>query len=608
MGGTDTVNFVYSHQKSSVKVNYYDENGKIIDKDAKGNKVNPPTLTGYVGDSYDNTNDSNVTNGIYGYQLIPEKTTGDTKGTFKSGSSSINYYYKRSTSKFNYQKYDVTNGKHDKVTNSQDSHASGSFTGNVGDKYDYSNDNDIIKLSGYTLKTPLSSFIGNFEENDINMEILFEKNKGTVNYSYIDTDGNSLKDDKGNKISKSSSQGYVGYSYPDGKQDVSGYTFDHIEGDQNNGNYADGTLNLKYVYQKRKTSQISVHYRDEDGNPITDANGNKIDDYIGQGYVGDTFTVPSKSIYGYEFENYKNLFGIIGPTITIDENLAKNDITAIYKRQSSSVNVLYQDMQGKNIDSSKNEIINGYVGDNFMTKEKSFDGYRLKEVQGNKEGKIDVPGSSNNTVKYIYQRLDPAKITIKYQDMNGNQIKDDDIINGYADDPYKIEPPQILGYKFTPDDDPLEVSMKAGDTQIVLHYDVKDNELSYIFKDIYFTSNGPNTGGDFLSSYRSVDSNLAIEFLDKISDKQPISVLVRQDSSKFSDGSNNSFDGELYYQNGAEKTSILNNDATIIDNKYPSENYYWDENHQILLKNNNLNQTFGNYKTPLTWTIKGSGF
>lgn len=107
------------------------------------------------------------------------------------------------------------------------------------------------------------------------------------------------------------------------------------------------------------------------------------------------------------------------------------------------VTVYYQDQNGNPL--APNDVLKGYVGLTYQTKQLEIDGYTLETVQGNTTGKFS---DQAQTVIYTYLKnpVQGADITIKYQDASGNDLSASVIKSGNIGDPYTATSIDITGY------------------------------------------------------------------------------------------------------------------------------------------------------------------
>ncbi|MBC1520320.1 LPXTG cell wall anchor domain-containing protein [Listeria aquatica] len=109
--------------------------------------------------------------------------------------------------------------------------------------------------------------------------------------------------------------------------------------------------------------------------------------------------------------------------------------------KTGRVHVFYQDEMGKELASQ--EVLSGNIDDNYQTVQKQIDNYQLKKVEGNPSGKYTA---ANQTVTYIYEKVDGKPVTVKYVDTGGNELAPADSLTGKLGDPFHAIPKKIDGW------------------------------------------------------------------------------------------------------------------------------------------------------------------
>ena len=109
------------------------------------------------------------------------------------------------------------------------------------------------------------------------------------------------------------------------------------------------------------------------------------------------------------------------------------------------VTVKYQDENGQEL--APSELLNGYVGATYNSKELSLQGYSLIKVDGDATGKFT---DSPQTVTYIYQKNAKllGQVTVKYIDTDGKALFGDVIQTGNIGETYHTEKKELTGYTF----------------------------------------------------------------------------------------------------------------------------------------------------------------
>ena len=109
--------------------------------------------------------------------------------------------------------------------------------------------------------------------------------------------------------------------------------------------------------------------------------------------------------------------------------------------------VKYQDEEGNSI--KQDVTITGKVGTDYSVSEEEINGYEYIEVVGNKEGKY-TKEDQEVIFKYkkIKEEIETGKIIVKYQDEEGNSIKQDVTITGKVGTDYSVSEEEINGYEY----------------------------------------------------------------------------------------------------------------------------------------------------------------
>lgn len=125
----------------------------------------------------------------------------------------------------------------------------------------YSTEARIIE--GYTLKTTPENFIGNFRNDQQQVNYVYEKDiVGELLIKHIDEDGNEIS-------STSEKYGKIGDSYEEFPKEIEGYTIKVIP-DNAKGQYTKGKQFITFVYKKAsEDAKIIIKFVDYDGNPFT---------------------------------------------------------------------------------------------------------------------------------------------------------------------------------------------------------------------------------------------------------------------------------------------------------------------------------------------------
>lgn len=316
-------------------------------------------------------------------------------------------------------------------------------------------DYEFVRVEGnvtgpYTKKPQLVTFIYKPEEK------LPVHENSTVTAVYQDEDGNQIHPDMTYK-------GHVGEAYQTSQLYIPGYTFKEVTGAAA-GTYTEQPIVVTYVYTKNadddpgadpdKGGSVIIHYQDNQGYTISH-------DVICNGNIGAAYMVQIKDIPKYQFER------IIGEASGVIESGVK-EVTVVYMPFASDVLARYLDTAGRTVAETK--VYSGGVGQSYHTEKLDIEGYEFIRVEGKETGTFS---DEVQVIKYIYRQL--GSITIKYVDLNGNPIKDEESSTNYVDEPYNAEAPYIQGYEYVRTEGGAAGTYQPGN-QVITHVYEKINE------------------------------------------------------------------------------------------------------------------------------------
>ena len=200
---------------------------------------------------------------------------------------------------------------------------------------------------------------------------------------------------------------------------------------------------------------VTVHYQDQEGNPVLDTTNKPVPvDYLA-GNVGQSIPVDTnKKFPGYQIVKNQS-FGAF--------TNKPQDVYVIYNAVLGHVKVQYRDennnplldKDGKKIEAT---FLQGKIGQdkwNIDPNDYKFPGYAFVKADGKTSGIFD---GTNPTVTLVY--TDQGKVTIHYQDENGKPLLDkngkeikDSFLQGKIDqDKWNIDTTdkkfQFYGYRF----------------------------------------------------------------------------------------------------------------------------------------------------------------
>lgn len=317
-----------------------------------------------------------------------------------------------------------------------------SYTGKIGVGYATS----PIDIKGYELviEDMPTNQNGTYKKEDQTVKYYYKKIKTNINVEYVNEKGETLA--TGEKI-----LGEYDDPYNTTYKDILGY--DLIAAPDNaDGKHTDKDQTVSYVY-KKKATKVTVNHVDEKGNPLADSE-------LIEGLFDDPYETEPKKIEGYTVKT-------VPTNAQGNHTVEPTDVTYVYTKIKTNINVEYVDEQGNPILS--NEVIPGEYGDDYKTSAKEIPGYEIVTVPTNTEGKYS---EKDQTVKYVYKKK-PTKVTINYVDEKGKPLVDSGLLDGFFDDPYNTTPKPIPGYILTAV--PRNASGK---------YTVDPTEVTYVYKKI----------------------------------------------------------------------------------------------------------------------------
>ena len=410
------VTYIYTNQVK-VLVHYVDQDGKPIAAD--------DILNGKIGDDYPDKT-------IKGY-VIQTKPT----GKFSSTVTEVTYVYTNQVKVLAH--YIDQDGK--PIADDD------TLNGKIGDDY------PAKEIAGYVIQTKPT---GKFSGTETEVTYVYT-NQVKVLAHYVDQDGKPIADDD-------TLNGKIGDDYPD--KTIKGYVIQTKPA----GKFSGSETEVTYVY----TNQVKVlaHYVDQDGKPIAaddNLNGKIGDDYPDKtikGYVIQT--KPTGKFSGSETEVtyvYTNQVKVLahyvdqdGKPIAADDNLngkigddypdktikgyviqtkpsgkfsgTETEVTYVYAKNTpvntgwqpilgGTVTVHYQDETGQQL--APDQVLNGNVGDGYLTQEVKLTGYNLTQRPNNATGfYTDRPQS----VTYIYSKNVTNRTAVKRTVLHNSYLYD----------------------------------------------------------------------------------------------------------------------------------------------------------------------------------------
>ena len=220
---------------------------------------------------------------------------------------------------------------------------------------------------------------------------------------------------------------------------------------------------------------VTVHYQDQEGNPVLDTTNKPVPvDYLA-GNVGQSIPVDTnKKFPGYQIVKNQS-FGAF--------TNKPQDVYVIYNAVLGHVKVQYRDennnplldKDGKKIEAT---FLQGKIGQdkwNIDTTDKKFQfyGYRFVEAQGKTSGVFD---NSEPVITLKYTSI-AQPIKVHYVDNQGKSISEDTILQGKVDKEITVSPKEISGYSVS------EINGKkiTDKGNITLYFSDKLQEITYTY-------------------------------------------------------------------------------------------------------------------------------
>lgn len=310
-----------------------------------------------------------------------------------------------------------------------------------------------------------------------------EDDSAKVIEKHIDVITNDLID---NKVYT----GVVGDPYTTERLSETQYPeYDFVRGPENaqgtaveaSGTMVKGVTEIRYYYIRKAT--VITKYVDE----IT--NEKIFDDVTQNKHEGDLYTTEKKEKEGYEVTVPDNANGTVKITTTLDDNgnPITNSVTIViykYKQISAGVKERHLDVKTeKLIEAADAEhLYTGYVGDNYETKQHTYDGYDIvtDKLPKNAKGKM-----TKELIVVDYYYLKKADVTTRYVDKTtGKDIITPTVQHLHEGEKYELVPQTFEGYDLVESPSNLpEVTPREGLTITYYYKRIAKVEARYLDKE-----------------------------------------------------------------------------------------------------------------------------
>ena len=221
-------------------------------------------------------------------------------------------------------------------------------------------------------------------------------------------------------------EGYVGLDYTTTKEDIDGYTY-ISSSDNTSGTMTEDTIYVYYYYAKDTT--VVTKYID------VNTDEEILEEDTQEGYVGLEYTTTKEDIDGYTYiSSSDNTSG----TMT-------EDTIYVYYYYAKDTKVIVQYI---NLTSTTDEFdlleqltIEGYVGLEYETEEKEFDGYVLISTRGDLSGTM-----TEDTIRIYYYYAVSSKVVVTYVDNSSLETIYTYDIESYVGKSYEVTYEEQEGY------------------------------------------------------------------------------------------------------------------------------------------------------------------
>lgn len=229
----------------------------------------------------------------------------------------------------------------------------------------------------------------------------------------------------------------------------------NIEGvlEENGTSYTAGNMNATLTANWDKINTLTVHAIDENGK-VLQTTSKKV-------YEGDSYSTTAPEIANYtRVSSSNNTYGIV----------KTNDIVVNYYYASNScVKVKYLEV-GTNEVVAEEEMINGYIGQEYQTKEKMIANYTLVKTNGATKGTM-----TKDIIEVTYYYAQNATALVKYVDYYTGDVLETTIMEGLVGDTVTPSPAEIKGYTLIESPTDTEYALQKEPIEIIYYYSIHTN-------------------------------------------------------------------------------------------------------------------------------------
>ena len=414
--------------------------------DTTGKTVDDVVIEGKVSDKYKTESAKNINEK---YELVAEKLPGNATGTLEKYKADkpqeVIYYYKLKPAKviINYLEKDEDTDD----TNNQVLENRAEINGYVDEKYNTNTNHskETIEHNGkmYTLVEDSKNTEGTMTLQDTVVTYYYLQNtKATVRYVERNPETGEIVKDLEEPTVK---EGLVGDEFVTNAKNFLGYKL--VESPEKTTiNLTKEEQTLIYYYEPVYSGLVENH--------IDEITGKVLETKVHNIQIGKEYNIPSKVFEGYDVVETKlpeNATGIMGEElVTVNYYYIKKAVLEVNYLDVLTNKPLTEQI----VDNTKHE------GDKYTTEEKSFEGYDLVKVEGNKEGTMvvetDETGTitNNKTIVTYYYARKSAGVVEHHIDIKTNKDIEEPILHeGHVGDEYDIKAKDFLSYKLVEKDE-----------------------------------------------------------------------------------------------------------------------------------------------------------
>ncbi len=280
----------------------------------------------------------------------------------------------------------------------------------------------------------------------------------TVNY--VDTEGNTLQPSTATPYDYNT-------PYTVTAPAITGYTYDHAEGETTGTILGNVTVTLVYT---PNPYTLTVNYVDTEGNTLQPSTTTS--------YAYNTpYTVPTTSITGYTYDHAEGeLTGTILGNVTV---------TLVYTTNPYTLTVNYVDTAGNTLQPTTTTSYDFNAP--YTVTAPAITGYTYDHAEGELTGTI----LGNVTVTLVYNPS-PYTLTVNYVDTAGNTLQPSTTTTHDYNTPYTVTAPAITGYTYDHAEGELTGTI-LGNVTVTLVYAVNSYTLTVNYVDTAGDTISPST-------------------------------------------------------------------------------------------------------------------